>query len=278
MSAAGKLVRETRIARTTGVTVEVVDADHPDCTDFQSNQGGRWVTVCRDHEESVQHVTWKWARRLLGHPEEWCESCKAMADEGGIGEPNGGFSEEERARAAEARRRKAEERRAAREAEEERKRAAAAIDEQWSDWVIGQPMVERVYVGDEKERQEKAHIEAREAKGKAATAKRAHRAAEEAIDNVTKLKIKSKREKKNLDRLEAEAAALDAEVVSQEEIARVAEAEKTRLSRIAYVRGALRDGWKLELDPRPRISKAETQLLIPDDFLPRGDYAEAHLV
>ena len=36
----------------------------------------------------------------------------------------------------------------------------------------GQPMVESVHVGDEKERQEKAHAEAQEAKGKAAAAKK----------------------------------------------------------------------------------------------------------
>jgi len=349
MSAAGQLVRETRIARTTGTTVEVVDADHPDCTDFQSDEGGRWVTVCKDHGQFVQHDTWKIARRFLGHPEEWCGKCTEVLEENGgpvgyrtgaahqswtespsywtvhhwlnreyektaceecgstksldwafIGEPGdwgrdrsqyrvlcrschvtedksrarNSFSEEERARAAQTRRKKAEERRAAHDAEEERKRAAAAIDDQWSDWVIGQPMIESVYVGDEKERHQKAHDEMQEAKGKAATAKRAHRSAEEAIENVTGLKIKSKREEKNLKRLEGEATVLDGEVVAQEDRTRLAEAEKTRLARIAYVRGTLRAGWKLRLDP-PTLSKDGEALLIPGDYLETEDYAQA---
>lgn len=277
MSAAGKLVRETRIARTTGVTVEVVDADHPDCTDYQSDEGGRWVTVCREHEEFVQHETWKLAREHLGHPEEWCESCMEAAKESGTGDSNGGFSEEERARAAESRRRKAAERRKAQEEEEARRRRREEIEAQWSDWALSSPMVERVYVGDEKERHDAAREEASDATAKAANAKRARRAAEDSIETVVKLKIKSKREEKNLKRLEGEAAALDAEQVAQEDRARTAEAEKTRLGRIALLRGAVAAGWKLALGgysrPRHYIEKGDRQVWIPEDYLTEADYA-----
>lgn len=272
MSAAGKLVRETRIARTTGVTVEVVDADHPDCDEFQSDEGGRWVTVCRDHGSFVQHETWKLARQFLGHPEEWCEKCQTAE---GVGDSNGGFSEEERARAAETRRRKAAERRKTREEEEERRRRRASIEQQWSDWAVNSPMVESIYVGDEKERHDAAREAMSDAKAKAASAKRARQAAENSIETVTRLKIKSKREKKNLQRLEGEAAALDAEQVAQEDRAREAEAEKTRLARIALIRGAIAAGWKLELGSPVRITNGDRDLRVPDDYLSREDYAVA---
>lgn len=39
MSAAGQLIRESRVVRTTGVTVEIVDAAHPECDDFQPEEG-----------------------------------------------------------------------------------------------------------------------------------------------------------------------------------------------------------------------------------------------
>lgn len=278
MSAAGKLVRESRIARTTGVTVEVIDADHPDCDDYQSDEGGRWVTHCLDHGTFVQHETWKLARKFLGHPEEWCDDCRAIAEEGGAGDSNGGFSEEERARAAESRRQKAAERRKAREEDEERRRRRETIEQQWSDWAVSSPMVESVYVGDEKERHDEAREATSDAKTKAASAKRARVAAEDSIETVTRLKIKSKREKKNLQRLEGEAAALDAEQVAQEDRARIAEAEKTRLARIALLRGAIAAGWKLELGgysrPRYYIEKGDRQVWIPEDYLTQeNDYA-----
>jgi hypothetical protein len=275
MSAAGKLVRETRIARTTGVTVEVVDADHSDCDDYQSDEGGRWVTVCREHEEFVQHETWKLARENLGHPEQWCESCMEAAEESGTGDSNGGFSEEERARAAETRRQKAAERQKAREEEEERRHRRETIEQQWSDWAVSSPMVESVYVGDEKERHDAAREAMSDAKTKAASAKRARQAAENSIETVTRLKIKSKREKKNLQRLEGEAAALDAEQVAQEDRAREADAEKTRLARIALLRGVIAAGWKLELGPPVRIVSGDRDLRVPDNYLAREDYAIA---
>jgi hypothetical protein len=274
VSAAGKLVRETRIARTTGVTVEVVDADHPDCDDYQSDEGGRWVTHCLGHGNFVQHETWKLARRFLGHPEEWCDGCRAIAEEGGVGDSDGGFSEEERARAAESRRQKAAERQKVREEEEERRRRRANIEQQWSDWAVNSPMVESVYVGDEKERHDAAREAMSDAKAKAANAKRARQAAEDSIETVTQLKIKSKREKKNLQRLEGEATALDSEQVAQEDRAREAEAEKTRLSRIALLRGAIAAGWKLRLGPTVVLASSERDLRIPDDYLTKEDYAE----
>lgn len=81
MTPAGKLVREARVARSTGVTVELIDGEHPDCDLFDPDEGGRWATICREHASIVQHETWKLARQFLGHPEEWCDDCRAIAEE-----------------------------------------------------------------------------------------------------------------------------------------------------------------------------------------------------
>lgn len=272
MSAAGQLVRESRIVRATGAEVELVDADHPDCDEFQSDEGGRWVTVCREHSEFVQHDTWKIARQHLGHPEDWCEGCKETAPS--HTNSRGGFSKEERERALAARRAKAEEKRKEREAAEARKAAMRDLDGQWSDWVIHSPMISRVYLPAEKEAHGAAQEKRNEAIATARQAKRARRQGEELLRTLPT--VKSKKEKKNRERIEGEVEAADQLAVSQEDIARIAGEEMTRLARIAFLRAALQDGWRMtRRGERRAIEKGEERAEIPTDYLAAEDYRVA---
>jgi hypothetical protein len=274
MSVAGKLVRESRVARATGTTVELVDADHPDCTDYQSDEGGRWVTVCVAHSTFVQHETWKLARQFLGHPEEWCDACRESDPK----PADGGFSAEERQRALETRRAKAEEKRKAREAAAAVDAVKADLDEQWMDWTVHEPMVDRLYLPGEKElHDEQAEIQSA-ARAAARKAKEGRRAAEAAIANAGP--VKSKREKKNIDRLEGERDALDEIVVAQEDRERIAARERDRIARRAFLRGCVKAGWTLEAKSHASatISKGDRVLRIPTDYLPLDQYPAAKVM
>lgn len=276
---AEELVRESRIARATGTEVKLIDADHPECTDYDSAEGGRWVTVCSDHGNFVQHGTWKLARQHLGHPEEWCEGCQGSAP---AGDPNGGFSEEERERALVTRKRKAEERRAERNAEAERKQEKRNLEEQWTHWTVHKPFadVRAIYRPADKEAHGAALKRHVDAETEARKAKRGLRAAEESLRDLAK--PKTKRERANLARLEKEAEELDQRAVSEKDLARIAGEEATRLARIAYLRGCLAGGWKLGLGgysrPRRFIEKGDRQVWIPADYLEADGYSEAELM
>jgi hypothetical protein len=70
-------VRQSHRARSTGTVVEVLDADH-DQSVFDSDEGGRWVTYCVDHDSFVQHLTLALATAHASDPEGWCEPCMAV--------------------------------------------------------------------------------------------------------------------------------------------------------------------------------------------------------
>jgi hypothetical protein len=265
------MVREKRIARSTDVEVELIDAAHPDCKDFDSEEGGRWVTLCSAHGGFVQHSTWRLARQHLGHPEDWCPTCQeAEAD---AEDSNGGFSEEERQRGLETRRRRAEERRAAQTEAQRRKEEAEDLDRQYSHWVVNEPMTDRVYRPDEKEAWDVARAERTSALEAARRAKGARRQGEESLANLPK--VKSKKEKKNRERLEAEVTAADEIVVAKEDVARIAGETTTRLARIAALRGHVVRGWKLvSRDGRRAIEKGDRVVFIPDDYLEADAFAE----
>lgn len=273
---AGEKIRETRIARATRTEVELLDAAHPDCAEFDPAEGGRWVTLCADHGNFVQHETWKIARSHLGHPEEWCEGCRDLAP-AGDDDSTGIFSKEERERALATRRRKADECRAEK-AEEEKRTEAKRLEDQWSHWVIHEPMnTTRAYFVVEKEEYEKARAERTSALDAAQRAKRARRQGEEALSALPK--VKSRKEKKNRERIEGEIEAADEIVVAKEDVARVAGERISYLARVAAIRGHLARGWKLGVGghsrPRRFIEKGDRVVWIPDDFLPADGFAAA---
>lgn len=280
---AGKMIRESRVARVTGVLVELVDADHPECTDFQSEEGGRWVTICREHTEFVQHETWKVARQFLGHPEEWCDGCREAPKGDSAGD---GFSEEERQRALETRRANAAAKQAQREAEKAKRDDKRDLEGQWTAWIFGEPMTDRVWLPAEKEAADKARSTRTSALEAARKAKGARRQGEERLKDLPK--IKSKREQKNRDRLEAEISAADEIVVAKEDVAHIAREEQDRLARIAQIRGHRRAGWKVVTSDgdgevwklakpgtKRALVKGDRVVEIPDNYLPAEDYALA---
>lgn len=268
-SVAGEKIRETRIARATGTEVKLIDADHPECTDYDSSEGGRWVTECADHGSFVQHDTWKLARSHLGHPEDWCETCQKEPAAGG--DAGGGFSEEERRRALETRRRKAQERQAERNEEVARRQAKRNLEQQWMDWTVHEPMVERVYLPEEKEAHQAAHDRMIAAKDAARKAKDGRRQAELSLNGLPP--SKTKREKANRKRIEDEIAGLDEIAVAQEDAARIAEQEKSQTARLAFLRGCVLRGWKIEHGEGWWIEKGGKRIRIPDDYFADPDRA-----
>lgn len=259
---AEELIRESRVARATGTEVKLIDADHPECTDYDSAEGGRWVTECADHGSFVQHETWKLARSHLGHPEEWCATCQGTDPP-----PEGagaGFSEEERQRGLATRRKKAEERRAQQNEEVARRQAKRDLEQQWTDWTVGQPLVNRLYLPEEKEAHEAAHKRMTDAKAAAVNAKRGRQAAEQTLRDLPK--PKTKRERANVKRLEDEASGLDSTEVAQADAAKIAEAEAAEIARVALLRGCFRAGWRIVRDSGWHIEKADRRVRIPDDF------------
>lgn len=63
--------RASTRARSTGTVVVVVDGR----AQGLDTEGGRWSTICDDHDWIVAHETLKQAVGFMRHPEEWCEPC-----------------------------------------------------------------------------------------------------------------------------------------------------------------------------------------------------------
>lgn len=268
MSAAPEeLVRERRVARATGLEVELVDAAHPDCKDYEEEEGGRWVTVCPAHGGFVQHTTWRLARKFLGHPEEWCPVCQGAEP---AEAPSPGFSEEERQRGLETRRKKSAERQKAREEEKARKDRGAVLAKQWQDWTLSIPFVEPAYSEEEKKRSDALRDELVDLRSKIHAAKRGRDQADSSLADLPQ--PKTKREKKNQARLEEESSSLDAVVTSSEDAIRGIEAERSTLYRIALMRAILSiEGWTLEKEQdggAMTVKGGDRIIRVPDDYLP----------
>lgn len=66
----------TRYLRRIVGHVEVYDAAH-DASVFDADAGGRWVTVCDQHEHIVNHPRLADALEWAEDPHLWCPGCEA---------------------------------------------------------------------------------------------------------------------------------------------------------------------------------------------------------
>lgn len=59
-------------ARSTGSLILLADAA---AQGYDPDSGGRWVTVCLDHDADVQHDNLKNGYGWMSAPETWCPDC-----------------------------------------------------------------------------------------------------------------------------------------------------------------------------------------------------------
>lgn len=144
-------------------------------------------------------------------------------------------------------------------------------DMQWSEWTIGQPWgFERIYAGDEKERHLAAKKAGYDARYQIKVTKRAIRAKE---GELLSLSASEKQDKKRA-KLEEEIQTLEGEEGTLHEVAEAGINEASRLARIAYFRGAIAVGYRIEKrdDGHRYLVGRERDVVIPNDFLEPGDY------
>lgn len=60
-------------ARSTGTVAVLLDGIAAQL----DTDGGRWQTICDEHDIVIAHTRQADARAFLHHPEEWCEECMA---------------------------------------------------------------------------------------------------------------------------------------------------------------------------------------------------------
>lgn len=271
----GKLVRKSRIARSTGTKVELIDADHPDCSDFDSAEGGRWVTICEDHGGCVQHDVYRNARTFLAHPEDWCEGCQEIetpADSNGDG-----FSEEERKRGLETRRRKAAEAQKQKDEEEARRSAARALEEQWTVWVSASPVLEPLFSEEEAEEAASLRVDRATANIIAKEAKKTRADLERELGSLPERPTKKEGKEKRAD-LEKRVSDLDSQEVAALDKVRIADEALTRVSRIGYLRACRARHWRISKPGaygRFLLRTGTVDLRIPDGFLDAEGYTAA---
>lgn len=265
------LVRKSRVVRSTGAKVELIDADHPDCSDFQSEEGGRWVIVCATHNGFVQHDVYRDARKFLAHPEDWCEGCQGVESVDG----EEGFSEEERKRGLETRRRKAAEKQKLEEEEASRKAAVRDLEEQWTLWIAGCPVLEPAFTEAEEAEAAELRVTRATAGMLAKQAKRTRGDLERELADLPE-KPKKKEGKEERADLEKRIADLDAQEVEQQDKARLADLALSRVSRIAYLRACLERHWRLTKPGaygRYLARTGSVDLRIPDNYLDGEGYS-----
>jgi len=68
-----------RANRVTGTMIAVIDCQQDTTGTFCEDDGGRWVTLCEDHETLVQHDRKTDAIAFAAHPDEWCGVCARIA-------------------------------------------------------------------------------------------------------------------------------------------------------------------------------------------------------
>lgn len=69
--------RACRKARSTGTIISVVDG----LEQGLDLEGGRWYTVCEEHDTTVSHGSLTLAFSHASQPEHWCEKCRKIWDQ-----------------------------------------------------------------------------------------------------------------------------------------------------------------------------------------------------
>lgn len=268
---AGQAIRDTRVARSTGVLVQVCDTDHPESPVARDGDAPRWATMCAEHGTYCSHDTWRTARSFMAAPEEWCEDCRAVLDANG-GEPvidAAGFTEEERERGLQKRRAKAAVRAEAQAAEKSAQRRRRSLEAQWSEFALGVPVIPREFTAEERARLTTLRVLILE---RTAGARKAHDLRERAeAELYGKPPPKPKREKE----LEAQIAELDARVDELRRGAEEARRERDYVCRRAFLRNAAEAGWELRRNGVGMVLVRDREVRVPDDYLPEGELAHA---
>lgn len=143
-------------------------------------------------------------------------------------------------------------------------------DLQWSEWTIAQPwQFDNLWDGDEKERHTTVKKAGFDARIQIKTCKRAIRAKEQELNGISP----TPKNDVKIQKLEEEIDSLTSEEMTLSEVVSATQAEASRLSRIAYCRGALSAGYKIvKRDGRRHMIGRERDIVIPHDFLEPGDY------
>lgn len=69
--------KSCRRNRRTGTLISVYDGIAAD----MDTTGGRWQTLCEDHDTICSHVTRKLAEWHAAEPAGWCEGCQAQHED-----------------------------------------------------------------------------------------------------------------------------------------------------------------------------------------------------
>lgn len=71
-----KAVRKSKVARSSGAQIVVLDLMHPD-SEIAPIDGNRYATLCTTHHAIGFHQSVSTAEAISSHPEEWCPECAA---------------------------------------------------------------------------------------------------------------------------------------------------------------------------------------------------------
>jgi hypothetical protein len=267
---AGLHVRETRVAKSSGATVQCIDALHPDDVDFRGDaeDSGRWVSFCYTHGSFVHHQTWRTCRAFLGAPEEWCEGCAAVVENGeGPEQTDDPFTAEERERARQARAAKAAERAAEREHVAAEKTRRRSLEEQWAAFVRAKPLeLENVWLPEERLIVSGLKHAQFRAQAKLSAYRSERRLADAALPKAAT---------KEAARLEKRIAELEDLILAEEGVVGACRRERDRMANRTWLRGALEAGLRYEENGvGPVLRGRGEEVRLPDDFLPRQDLKE----
>jgi hypothetical protein len=151
---------------------------------------------------------------------------------------------------------------------------ASSEDLEWTDWTVRKPFdFDTIYRPDEKAEHSMSVGLMCEARALASQARRDVLVAEDELARLPGNAPEAKVQK-----LEDKRDRADQTAVAQTDLAHTLQEKASRLARIAYVRGAIAARWKIErIDPQHWLSRGESRILIPHDFLDQAGYRQAQL-
>lgn len=74
----GSFVRSTKVARSSGARIAVLDLLHPD-SEIPAGHGETYATLCTIHHSLKTHPGISTAQAQASHPEQWCDECATAA-------------------------------------------------------------------------------------------------------------------------------------------------------------------------------------------------------